>query len=202
MSRTKSNRAAARYLGVDYHTYRKYAKLYDDPETGKTLFEIHLNPSGVGIHKFLTNKIKSGEELPPLQKLLNGEIEVSHFSIDKLKARLLYEGILLEECNHCGFKERRVVDYKVPLLINFIDKNKKNWKRENLELVCYNCYFLHVGNVWNESQLKQLEDYTHDKVRDEVNWELDEHHIEHLKELGLWEDPFSENYGSEYISRI
>jgi hypothetical protein len=200
MSRTQSNKAAARYLGVDYHTYRKYAKLYDDPETGKTLFEIHLNPRGKGIPKYLKNTSVDGE-IPPLQKILNGEIDASQFTVDKLKTRIIQEGVLLEDCSHCGFSERRVVDYKVPLLINFKDKNKKNWKRENLELLCYNCYFLHVGNVWSESQLKQLEDYTHNKPKDEVTWELDEHHIDHLKDLGLWEDLRSEN-DDEFISRI
>ena len=201
MSRTMSNKAAARYLGVDYHTYRKYAKLYDDPATGKTLFEIHFNRAGKGIPKHLTTKIRQGEELPPLQKILNGEVEIlASFSIDKLKATLLHEAALLEECGHCGFKERRVIDHKVPLLLNFKDKNKKNWKRENLELLCYNCYFLYVGNVWSEEQLKQLEDY--DKVNpkeEEIEWELDQHHIDHLRELGLWEDSKPEN---EYISRI
>ena len=30
---------------------------------------------------------------------------------------------------------------------------------ENLELLCYNCYFLNVGNVWSDNQLQQMEDY-------------------------------------------
>jgi transposase len=201
ISKTKSNRAAARYLGVNYHTYRKYSKLYDDPETGQTLFASHLKPSGIGIPKYLKNQSINGE-LPPLQKILNGEIDVAYFTVDKLKARLLYEGLLAEECNHCGFREKRVIDYKAPLLINFKDKNKRNWTLENLELVCYNCYFLHVGNVWSDSQLKQLEDYTHDKAKDKVDWEMDEYHIEHLKELGLWDEPVSQNDELDYISRI
>jgi hypothetical protein len=33
---------------------------------------------------------------------------------------------------------------------------------------------------------------------DEPDWELDEHHIEHLKELGLYED---KKPGEEFISR-
>jgi hypothetical protein len=42
---TKSNRAAARYLGCSYNHYKRYAQLYENEE-GKTLFKIHLNPSG------------------------------------------------------------------------------------------------------------------------------------------------------------
>ena len=41
---TKSNSAAARWLGIHYLTYRKYAKIYG-------LWERHLNPEGVGIKK-------------------------------------------------------------------------------------------------------------------------------------------------------
>jgi hypothetical protein len=50
-ARTKSNFAAARYLHVSYPHYKKYAKTYTDSETGKTLFEMHLNQSGKGIPK-------------------------------------------------------------------------------------------------------------------------------------------------------
>ena len=64
----------------------------------------------------------------------------------------------MEQCNCCSFEERRVVDYKVPLVLNFKDKNKKNWKQDNLEFLCYNCYFLNVGNIWSDNQLKQMED--------------------------------------------
>ena len=41
---TKSNAEASRWLGVNYLTYRKYAKMYG-------LFDQHLNPRGVGIKK-------------------------------------------------------------------------------------------------------------------------------------------------------
>ena len=77
----------------------------------------------------------------------------------ELKGRLIHESLIAEECNCCGFNERRVVDYKVPLILNFIDGNQKNWKLENLEMLCYNCYFLNVGNVWSDNQLQQMEDY-------------------------------------------
>ena len=43
-SQTKSNMAAARWLGVSYNTYKKWAKYYD-------VFDQHKNQSGVGIKK-------------------------------------------------------------------------------------------------------------------------------------------------------
>ena len=43
-----------------------------------------------------------------------------------------------------------------------------------------------------------MEDYVK-TVEDEPTWELDEYHIEHLKELGLYEE--EKQIGSEFISR-
>ena len=32
---------------------------------------------------------------------------------------------MLEKCNCCGFEEKRVTDGKVPLVLDFIDGNRK-----------------------------------------------------------------------------
>ena len=198
MKHTKSNMAAARFLGCSYPHYKQYAKLYKNEE-GKTLFEAHLNRQGKGISKHLYKK----KDLAPIHDILEGRVDVSNYNPRELKDRLIREGLLAEECSSCGFNERRVVDYKVPLILNFKDGNKKNWKLENLELLCYNCYFLKVGNVWSDNQLQQMEDYNQkNKFNNdpEPDWEIDESQKEHLKELGLWEDDSYD--GSEYISKI
>ncbi len=51
MENTKSNAEAARFLKVSFTTYKKYARLYTDRDTGKTLYELHKNQFGVGIPK-------------------------------------------------------------------------------------------------------------------------------------------------------
>ena len=51
MRNTKSNMAAARYIGVSYPCYKRYAKMFFDDD-GKSLFDKHLNPNGRGIRKF------------------------------------------------------------------------------------------------------------------------------------------------------
>ena len=124
---------------------------------------------------------------------------MSNYNPKELKDRLIHETLIAEECNSCGFNERRVVDYKVPLILNFKDGNKKNWKLENLELLCYNCYFLNVGNVWSDNQLQQMEDYNQkNKFNNdpEPDWEMDESHVEHLKNLGLWDE---KEDGEEFV---
>ena len=55
MKHTKSNMAAARFLGCSYPHYKQYAKLYKNSE-GKTLFDAHLNRQGRGISKHLYKK--------------------------------------------------------------------------------------------------------------------------------------------------
>jgi hypothetical protein len=192
MSQTKSNRAACRYLNVSYIHYKKWAKLYES-DTHDNLFEQHKNQCGKGIPKFLRSK---GKE-PALIDIIEGRVDASSFSPDKIKYRLITEGHLLEECATCKFKERRVSDYKMPLLLNFKDNNKKNYRKENIELLCYNHYFLTVGDIFTDKQIKGIED--HKPVNQStVEWELDDYQLEQLEKLGLG-DTKNED---DYISRI
>ncbi len=181
MSQTLSNRAAARWLNVSYIHYKKWAKIYDPTEEGyPNLFEQHKNQSGKGIPKFLSN---SGKE-PALLDIIEGRVDISSFNPEKIKYRLVTEGYLLEECSQCGFHERRVLDYKIPLLLHFKDGNKKNYRKENIEFLCYNHYFLTVGDIFSDKQVQGIEDY---KPINEgsVTWEVDEYHLKRLSELGL-----------------
>ena len=179
MNKTKSNRAAARYLNVSYIHYKKWAKLYES-DTHDNLFEQHKNQAGKGIPKFLRS---TGKE-PALIDIIEGRIDASSFSPDKLKYRLITEGYLLEECAMCQFKERRVLDYKMPLLLHFKDGNKKNYRKENIELLCYNHYFLTVGDIFTEKQVKGIEDHIPVNQGD-VEWELDDYQKQRLIDLGL-----------------
>ena len=178
MSQTLSNRAAARYLNCSYQHYKKWAKLYES-NTHDNLFEQHKNQSGKGIPKFLRSK---GKE-PALLDIIEGRIDVSSFSPDKIKYRLITEGHLLEECSVCSFTERRVSDYKIPLLLNF-----KNYRKENIELLCYNHYFLTVGDIFSDKQIKGMEDHV-SVNQSEVEWEMDDYTRQRLEELGLGDEP-------------
>jgi len=192
MSQTLSNRAASRYLNVSYIHYKKWAKNYDATEEGyPNLFEQHKNQAGKGIPKFLR---ANGPE-PALLDIIEGRIDASSFDPDKLKYRLITEGYLQEECAVCGFHERRVSDYKIPLLLNFKDKNKKNYRKENIELLCYNHFFLQVGDIFTDKQIKGIEDHV-PTYQSQVEWELDNYQLQRLEELGLVDkneddDPYS-----------
>ena len=189
-SQTKSNMAAARYLHVSYQHYKRYAKMYN-------LFDQHANQSGKGIPKFLKGKGKA----PALMDIIEGKVSAAHFIPSKIKYRLIEEGYLLEQCSMCGFKERRVLDYKIPLLLHFKDKNSNNYSLDNVQLLCYNHYFLQVGDIFNKQDEKQIESkQEHYGTSEKVEWEVDDYHLERLKELGL--DSVDEDDPNQYVSRI
>jgi hypothetical protein len=180
---TKSNRAAARYLGCSYQHYKPYAKLFRvdelDPNS-PTLFDTHKNQSGRGIPKFLPDRRRE----PNVKNIVETGTGWESFSVEKIKSRLIAEGYLKDECYHCGFCERRVTDYKIPLLLNFKDGNKYNYLLNNLELLCYNDYFLLITDPLTPDQVREVEDVVQTKAVTH-EWDLDDDHLENMRALGL-----------------
>ena len=166
-------------------------KLYVDEETGKTLFDKHKNQQGKGIPKFLR---ASGKE-PALLDIIEGKIDASSFSADKLKYRLTTEGYLEDCCNKCCFSENRVIDHKIPLILTFKDHHLPNYNLDNIAFLCYNCHFLYVGDVYSKKDIIKLEENKSvTKTTDAVDMQLDDYHLQRLKELGLdGENPTDED---------
>ena len=128
---TVSNAAAARWLNVSFKRYERYAKIYN-------LYDSHSNPRGVGTAK--------GFGSQPSRIPLKDIFENKHkdYNMVRLKNRMIARNLIREECALCGFSEKRVTDTKSPLLLTFID-GQKDFRRENLRLLCYNCCFLTTG---------------------------------------------------------
>ena len=132
---TLSAAKAAVYLNVSYNTYKKWATAYGIWKT---------NPKSVGIPRPPSRgTFKIQEDI--LKEALEGKRP--NFNRFRLKSLLLKYGFLHEECSQCGFNEQRVTDLKVPLYLDYIDGDKKNFKIENLRLLCLNCTFLIVGDL-------------------------------------------------------
>ena len=132
MRNSNSNSGAARYLGVNYDRYRKYALVYG-------LWHQHLNERGVGTPKGFA-KLATTVKLRDIfaGKHLN-------YPLNKLKYRMIKRGLLIEQCTLCGFNERRITDNKLPLILTFKDGNRENMAQDNIHLLCYNCMFLTTG---------------------------------------------------------
>ena len=128
---TKSSAEASRWLGVNYLTYRKYAKLYG-------LFEQHLNQRGVGIKKGY------GKYRKPLDELLALDRKIK-LTRRYLKKRLISDSWVEEACSSCGYNEIVIGRDNVALLLDFIDGESENTKLDNIRLLCPNCYLSYNG---------------------------------------------------------
>ena len=152
-SKSRSAFEAARTLGISYNTYKKYAKLYG-------IFEDLKNPYGIGIERAKRIKNKKYH----IDDLIAGKH--LKYPLFKFKNKLFDSGYLPKVCSSCGFDEERVTDGKMPLLIDFLDGNLNNRKLENIRALCYNCFFLLVGernvkNWYAENGVAEEEDLTH-----------------------------------------
>jgi len=201
MRETMSNKAAAKFLGVSFKTYKKYANLYKT-EDGKTLFEAHKNQAAKGIPKFG----KRRHDKASIIDIMEGRVPKTFISVKILKTQMIEHAILEEKCCRCGFKEQRTLDYKVPIILNFKDGDKKNWKLDNVEFLCYNCYFLCVGEVFTNKQLSIMEDFT-DVRPVKIDLDLPVKHEEEIKKSIDLENKYiyieerrSEDFGDDLIS--
>jgi len=151
-SKSRSAFEAARTLGISYNTYKKYAKMYG-------IFEDLKNPYGIGIERAKRIKNKKYH----IDDLIAGKH--LKYPLFKFKNKLFDSGYLPKVCSSCGFSEERVTDGKMPMLIDFLDANLNNRKLENIRALCYNCFFLLVGernvkNWYAENGVAEEEDLT------------------------------------------
>lgn len=140
LNKTRSISEAARYLNYTRKTLYKYMKLYEID------YADYSNKAGLGIRK---GKIASKYKLPDI---LAGEHNGIKFDKSKLIVRLIKDLFFEEKCDVCGLDEKRIVDQRVPLLIDNINDDRTDWRAENLRFLCYNCYFFNVGNFFGKKQ--------------------------------------------------
>ena len=99
---TRSNLSAAKYLGISYNTYKKWAESYIDSETGKTLLELHsawdyeTNTIKTYIPRGKSRKINKGRHKQKLEDVLDGKYE--KYPLNHLK---VYTLVLLNLIHLC-----------------------------------------------------------------------------------------------------
>ena len=112
---------AARWLGVSYPLYRKYAKRYDIHKT---------NPAAA--RKPCYHSPEKGKY--PLSEILdNKHPDLGDYQV---RDKLIRFKKLEPKCN-----KRRIPDNKICLLLDHKDGDRKNFRLENLQLLCLNCTF-------------------------------------------------------------
>ena len=134
---TKSAAEAARWLGVSFNTYKKWAKYYG-------VFDKHINQSGKGIKRSRVDTKYN------LDDVLNGKYP--DYPTRIYKKRLIDNSYIKEECSVCGWNEERLTDNKICLSLDYIDGDEKNKEYSNLRLLCPNCYFTNVGEFLNSKK--------------------------------------------------
>lgn len=168
IANTTSNREAANWLHVSFSTWKKYAKMYIDEESGKTLYDLHRD-EGMAKRLILPKtKYRRKAMGPTAFQPYNMEDVFANkhpnYSKKTFKNRLINEGWIEERCSSCGYQERRKYDYEIPLKIHYIDGNTHNYSLENVQLLCYNCYFVYVGNPWGSEKIYTMDEVTGEPV--------------------------------------
>lgn len=150
--------SAARFLHCSPLVFKKYALMYYDHKSGMNLYDLLK-------HKKRQNRGKVNKGYSPNNAPMEDILSGKHpkYDPEKLHTRLVVEGYLLEQCNICGFHGRRVTDFKVPLRLVWKDKNITNHSLENMELVCYNCFFLYYGDIMTKKYRVDPKMYKRDR---------------------------------------
>lgn len=121
--------AQARWLGIHPITYKKYSKLYG-------IYEPKPNEKGK------RNMFDPSRGKYPLEKILSGEChDVLAVTDWMVKDKLIRSGTVPPKCNMCGYDKRRITDSKICLLLDHKDGDTRNFKLDNLQLLCLNCTF-------------------------------------------------------------
>lgn len=136
---TKSVTAAARYVGCHYTHFKVFARAYRTDDGKQSLLEAFKNQSGKNISK--NGRKTYGDNMISTEDILSGKALINNFTYEQIKNRIIRDKIIVPKCSVCGFCEKRE-DREYPLVLNFKDGNIKNFRKENLELLCYNHYFM------------------------------------------------------------
>lgn len=129
---SRSAAQAARYLDVNFATYKKYAEFYG-------IYENLLNKTGVGIAKGFA---KTQAHSTKLKDIFDNKHP--DYPLQRLKWRMVARGLIQDRCYLCGFEEERITDQKKPIIMVFKDEDG-DYSVNNLINLCYNCCFLTKG---------------------------------------------------------
>jgi len=148
---------ACRVLGVSEVYFRKWAKILI-PDEFNAFRNSALRLKGKKVYgtRDVTKLPSYQQAVRVLEGSEQARVEWKTHPHQQLK-RLIKYGLMIEKCAICGFDEQRITDYECPVLLDFLDGDKMNWKIDNLRVLCYNCYFLNVVDLSGRMKYHLLE---------------------------------------------
>lgn len=120
IERCGTMRKAAVDAGMNFNTFRKYAKRFNVWKT---------NQGGQGLRKPSKSKI-------PLQEIIEGKHPSYGYGV--LKMRLLASGIKKNKCENCGISEW--MGKKLIIQLDHHNGDRYDHRLENLRMLCPNCH--------------------------------------------------------------
>ena len=131
----------ANSYGIEPHQFKRFleSNMYSEFETGLDYFNrINSKKGDMNITIFKNET---------LEDILNLTRKVELEERFSLMYTLFSKGYKEKcRCEHCKQEiPVRPIDYKVPMMIYFKDSDPSNTTLENIQIVCYNCYFLLAG---------------------------------------------------------
>lgn len=167
--------AIAKALNMSKRILLKYAKIYPftHSETYYDYFQRMKTwrPSKVSVYsKNVKQKV--------LEIITNKRVNT--YPLGELMYMLFRYEHKKECCELCGYGDRRTYDGRKPLVLTHKNKgNIKNYNLDNLQILCYNCYFMTVGDVsyaFSASRGKGKLNVEHKQQIDatsDINWQFD-----------------------------
>ena len=113
--------SAASKLGIHFNTFKRYAVKFG---------VYNPNQSGKGLTK------KNNGSKIPTDEILEGNHP--QYQTNKLRLRLIEEGIKEEKCEICGIEDW--LGKRLAFELDHIDGNSNNHLLKNLRVVCPNCH--------------------------------------------------------------
>lgn len=107
---------------------------------------------GLSTEHFSQNYSTSGNKTYPIEDYLTNQRTTS---TNRLKLRLIKEGILQHKCYHCGITEWN--GQPTPIQLEHIDGDSRNNSLENLTILCPNCH------AQTETYCGKNKSFTYDK---------------------------------------
>jgi hypothetical protein len=190
MQNSPSNSAAARYMGISLETFKKYAEMYIDVETGLNLYQLHKNQGAKH-----TKKPKQHPSCLPIrtyQKQIDNLLTIQKWTnprrVSLLRNMLTLHGMAPDCCQNCGYSETRLKDNKLPLILHFVNSNRKDWRLENIKWLCYNCAFIMASDPFTGRVLRNIQSSPivgHDSSEENnlLFYNLDKYYFEEINKM-------------------